>query len=97
MQTVKENTWDSVELRSPVSKAKQDQVAGQESPSIQKSGMDKIKIRGGNKLNGEIKISGAKNAALPIMATAIRPVLQSYFGICRQAAHRTGAGVAGSG
>jgi UDP-N-acetylglucosamine 1-carboxyvinyltransferase len=29
--------------------------------------MDRIRIRGGNKLNGEIVISGAKNAALPLM------------------------------
>ncbi len=30
--------------------------------------MDKLIITGGNKLNGEIRISGAKNAALPILA-----------------------------
>ena len=29
--------------------------------------MDRIRIRGGNKLNGTINISGAKNAALPLM------------------------------
>jgi len=29
--------------------------------------MDRIRIRGGNKLNGTIDISGAKNAALPLM------------------------------
>ena len=29
--------------------------------------MDRIRIRGGNKLNGIINISGAKNAALPLM------------------------------
>jgi UDP-N-acetylglucosamine 1-carboxyvinyltransferase len=29
--------------------------------------MDRIRIRGGNKLNGVIDISGAKNAALPLM------------------------------
>ena len=29
--------------------------------------MDRIRIRGGNKLNGVINISGAKNAALPLM------------------------------
>ncbi|MEX2009748.1 MAG: UDP-N-acetylglucosamine 1-carboxyvinyltransferase [Dongiaceae bacterium] len=33
--------------------------------------MDKIRIRGGNRLRGEIPISGAKNAALPLMATAL--------------------------
>ena len=29
--------------------------------------MDRIRIRGGNELNGVIPISGAKNAALPLM------------------------------
>jgi UDP-N-acetylglucosamine 1-carboxyvinyltransferase len=33
--------------------------------------MDRIRIRGGNKLNGAIEISGAKNAALPLMITAL--------------------------
>ena len=33
--------------------------------------MDKIKIIGGNQLNGKIYISGAKNAALAILSAAI--------------------------
>ncbi len=33
--------------------------------------MDKIKIVGGNRLNGVIPISGAKNAALPLMIAAL--------------------------
>ncbi|MDE1151129.1 MAG: UDP-N-acetylglucosamine 1-carboxyvinyltransferase [Micavibrio sp.] len=33
--------------------------------------MDKIRIYGGNELNGTIEISGAKNAALPLMCAAI--------------------------
>jgi len=33
--------------------------------------MDKIRIRGGRPLHGEIEISGAKNAALPLMAAAL--------------------------
>ena len=33
--------------------------------------MDKIVIRGGRKLKGEVFISGAKNAVLPIMAAAL--------------------------
>lgn len=33
--------------------------------------MDKIVVRGGRKLKGEVFISGAKNAVLPIMAAAI--------------------------
>ena len=32
--------------------------------------MDKLIITGGTTLNGEIRISGAKNAALPILAAA---------------------------
>ncbi|NQX80187.1 MAG: UDP-N-acetylglucosamine 1-carboxyvinyltransferase, partial [Hyphomicrobiaceae bacterium] len=33
--------------------------------------MDRIKIVGGNKLNGKIFISGAKNAALPLMIASL--------------------------
>jgi UDP-N-acetylglucosamine 1-carboxyvinyltransferase len=33
--------------------------------------MDRITIRGGNKLNGRIAISGAKNAALPLMTATL--------------------------
>ncbi len=33
--------------------------------------MDKLKILGGNQLNGEVSISGAKNAALPILASTL--------------------------
>ncbi|MBL4646589.1 MAG: UDP-N-acetylglucosamine 1-carboxyvinyltransferase [Rhizobiales bacterium] len=33
--------------------------------------MDKIRIRGGNELNGVIPISGAKNAALPLMIASL--------------------------
>ncbi len=33
--------------------------------------MDKIEIVGGKKLEGEIQVSGAKNAALPILASAL--------------------------
>src|SRR5580765_1939770 len=33
--------------------------------------MDRIRIVGGNKLNGTIPISGAKNAALPLMIAAL--------------------------
>ncbi len=33
--------------------------------------MEKLIIKGGNKLYGEVKISGAKNAALPILAATI--------------------------
>jgi UDP-N-acetylglucosamine 1-carboxyvinyltransferase len=33
--------------------------------------VDKIQIRGGRRLNGEIRISGAKNAALPLMVASL--------------------------
>lgn len=33
--------------------------------------MDRIRIRGGRRLHGQIRISGAKNAALPLMAAAL--------------------------
>ena len=33
--------------------------------------MDRIKIVGGNRLNGVIPISGAKNAALPLMIASL--------------------------
>ena len=33
--------------------------------------MDQIKIRGGNPLKGSVRISGAKNAALPLMAACL--------------------------
>ncbi|MCX5839861.1 MAG: UDP-N-acetylglucosamine 1-carboxyvinyltransferase, partial [Deltaproteobacteria bacterium] len=33
--------------------------------------MDKIIIQGGQKLCGEVQISGAKNAALPILCSAL--------------------------
>ena len=33
--------------------------------------MQKLSIQGGNRLNGEVRISGAKNAALPIMCASL--------------------------
>src|SRR4029077_16300962 len=33
--------------------------------------MDRIRIRGGSRLKGEIAVSGAKNAALPLMASSL--------------------------
>lgn len=42
--------------------------------------MDKLRITGGTPLNGEIRISGAKNAALPILAATLlasKPVVLS--------------------
>ena len=33
--------------------------------------MDKLRIRGGRALRGEVAVSGAKTAALPIMCAAL--------------------------
>jgi UDP-N-acetylglucosamine 1-carboxyvinyltransferase len=41
--------------------------------------MDKLKIRGGKALSGTVKISGAKNAALPILISAILGEGKSRF------------------
>lgn len=37
----------------------------------QKSGMDRLRIQGGQRLNGTIEVSGAKNAALPLMCATL--------------------------
>lgn len=60
MQTVKENIWGKEESRSPVS-----------SPTQKKSGLDKIRIQGGHRLEGTIPVSGAKNSALPLMCACL--------------------------
>ncbi|HVK74996.1 MAG TPA: UDP-N-acetylglucosamine 1-carboxyvinyltransferase [Kofleriaceae bacterium] len=41
--------------------------------------MDKIVVEGGSRLVGEIPVSGAKNAALPLLASAILPSGPSTF------------------
>lgn len=33
--------------------------------------MDRLVIKGGNRLEGEVRVEGSKNAALPIMAATI--------------------------
>lgn len=43
----------------------------QNTESLAQDGLDKLVVRGGNKLSGTITISGAKNAALPLMCAAI--------------------------
>ena len=35
--------------------------------------MDKLQITGGVRLDGEVRISGAKNATLPMLAAALLP------------------------
>ena len=41
--------------------------------------MDKIEIEGGAPLSGEVKISGAKNAALPVMTASILSTGENYI------------------
>lgn len=41
--------------------------------------MDKIIVKGGTKLKGEVEISGAKNSALPLMAAALLSPEESVF------------------
>ena len=41
--------------------------------------MDKIVVEGGSRLVGKIQISGAKNAALPLLAAALLPMGSSTF------------------
>ena len=51
--------------------------------------MDKLRIRGGRRLEGEVAISGAKNAALPELCAALLTAdtalrLERYFGASAQ-------------
>ena len=41
--------------------------------------MDKIILHGGNRLEGEVRISGAKNAALPLLASSLLADEPMYF------------------
>ena len=46
-------------------------VASSAGPCHSEGTMDAIRIRGGKRLNGTIRISGAKNAALPILCATL--------------------------
>lgn len=63
--TEAENTWDNVESLYP------DSELDGTNQATSKSGMDKIRIIGGQQLNGIIPISGAKNCALKLMCAAL--------------------------
>ncbi len=72
-----ENTWDSAELLFPdFNKGK---VSQSVSPNIKSSALDKIKIIGGQRLNGIIPISGAKNCALKLMCASLLTQDSIYF------------------
>ncbi len=67
-----ENTWDNAASPSPSSKGKDTaQTIELIRTEVKSSGLEKIRICGGNRLNGTIAISGAKNAALKIMCAAL--------------------------
>ena len=46
-------------------------VATVDGESVAQDGLEKIRIVGGNALHGEIAVSGAKNAALPLMCVSL--------------------------
>jgi len=69
MPTAAENIWDNAESRSPAYKSALSQ--SEETTEVKASSLDKIKIIGGNPLNGTIPISGAKNCALKLMCAAL--------------------------
>lgn len=52
-------------------KVKQSDNLREDSDSSTRSGRDLIRIQGGKRLNGTIEVSGAKNAALPLMCAAL--------------------------
>jgi UDP-N-acetylglucosamine 1-carboxyvinyltransferase len=79
MRQEPENTWASVELPSPGSsrtapKPRNDNavaIATVDGENVAQDGLEKIRIVGGNALHGEIAVSGAKNAALPLMCASL--------------------------
>src|ERR1051326_468775 len=62
---------DDPSFRKPVSRSRTIRIDLQDAVLIPECLMDKFVIRGGNPLVGNVRISGAKNAALPAMAAAI--------------------------
>jgi len=69
-----ENTWASEGSPSPALKKKplnDNAIAAVDAESGAVDGLEKIRIAGGNQLNGDLPISGAKNAALPLMCASL--------------------------
>ena len=73
-QTDRESIWDSEALRSRGFST--DDTTHKEPAS---SSLDKIKVTGGQALNGNIPISGAKNCALKLMCAALLTDQSIYF------------------
>ncbi len=59
------------ELKKPVARSRTIRISFNDLAIAPESLMDKFVIRGGNPLVGSVRISGAKNAALPAMAAAL--------------------------
>jgi UDP-N-acetylglucosamine enolpyruvyl transferase len=59
------------DFKKPVSRSRTIRIDFRNTAIAPESLMDKFVIRGGNPLVGSVRISGAKNAALPAMAAAI--------------------------
>ncbi|MBI1326363.1 MAG: UDP-N-acetylglucosamine 1-carboxyvinyltransferase [Alphaproteobacteria bacterium] len=70
MPTDQANTWASVALLSPVPDTPQ-QVEVDADVLAKASALDALRVVGGNALYGRVTISGAKNAALPLLCAAI--------------------------
>src|SRR3954462_9441704 len=69
-------------FRKPVSRSRTIRIDFRDGVVAPENLMDKFVIRGGNPLVGSVRISGAKNAALPAMAAAIltdEPVILEIF------------------
>lgn len=79
MQQEQGNTWGNAASRSPASsktapKPLNDNAVGLatvDGENVAQDGLEKIRIVGGNALHGEIPVSGAKNAALPLMCVSL--------------------------
>jgi hypothetical protein len=62
--------------------------------------VDKLVVKGGARLRGDVRVSGAKNAALPILASALLargPRVPQRPRSGRRAHHEAAAGRAGGG
>lgn len=72
MQTAKENIWDKQASPSQNSNMTDAQTIELiQAGEVKSSGLDKMRVVGGNRLEGTIPISGAKNAALKHMCASL--------------------------
>lgn len=71
MPIAPENIWGNAVSHSLNYKETSDNVVTLPQTDVRPSGMDKLKITGGQRLKGDIRISGAKNAALKHMCASL--------------------------